>query len=125
MNSYDLLKINKYSSEEAIKQAYKKCLLTAHPDHGGSTAEFDAIRLAYIKIKNKHVENRVLTINMTVKLNSLELKYCQGETSAFMYDNLIMFDVFVPKNTNFGDKLILKNVLPDTMLKITFKEYNE
>ena len=53
------------------------------------------------------------------------MRYCKGETSAFMYDNLIVFDVFVPKDTKFGDTLVVKNILPDTILKITFKEYNE
>lgn len=125
MTPYELLGINKYSSEKAIRQAYRKCLLNAHPDHGGSVEEFDIVRLAYIKVKNKYVENRSLTVNMTVKLNALELKYCQGETSSFIYDDIITFDVFVPDNTQFNDTVIIKEILPNTILRIKFKEYNE
>jgi hypothetical protein len=125
MKAYEILGLNKYSSEEAIRLAYKRCLLKSHPDHGGTTEEFNAVRLAYIHIKNNYVNNKIITINLTVKLNQLEMRYCQGETSAFMYDNLIVFDVFVPKDTKFNDTLVIKNILPDTILKITFKEYNE
>ena len=125
MTPYELLGINKYSSEKAIRQAYRKCLLKAHPDHGGSVEEFDIVRLAYIKVKNKYVENRSLTVNMTVKLNELELKYCQGETSSFVYDDIITFDVFVPDNTQFNDTVIIKEILPNTILRIKFKEHNE
>jgi len=125
MTPYELLGINKYSSEKAIRQAYRKCLLKAHPDHGGSVEEFDIVRLAYIKVKNKYVENRSLTVNMTVKLNALELKYCQGETSSFVYDDIITFDVFVPDNTQFNDTVIIKEILPNTILRIKFKEHNE
>jgi hypothetical protein len=125
MEAYSILGINKYSSEEAIRQAYKRCLLKSHPDHGGSNDEFNAVRLAYIQVKNNYVKNKIIIINLTVKLDQLEMRYCQGETSGFMYDNLIVFDVFVPKDTKFGDTLVVKNILPDTILKITFKEYNE
>ena len=124
MTSYELLEINKYSREDEIRNAYRKCLLKAHPDHGGSVEEFDAVRLAYIKVKNKYVKNRILTVNMTVKLDALELKYCQGETSSFIYDDMITFDVFVPNNTQFNDTVVINNILPNTILKIKFKEYN-
>ena len=124
MTPYELLEINKYSSKDEIRNAYRKCLLTAHPDHGGSIEEFDAVRLAYIKVKNKYVENRTLTVNMTVELDTLELKYCQGETSSFIYDDMITFDVFVPNNTQFNDTVVINNILPNTILRIKFKEYN-
>ena len=57
MEAYSILGINKYSSEEAIRQAYKRCLLKSHPDHGGSNDEFNAVRLAYIQVKNNYVKN--------------------------------------------------------------------
>ncbi len=124
MTPYEILEINKYSSEDEIRNAYRKCLLKAHPDHGGSVEEFDAVRIAYIKVKNKHVKNRLLTVNMTVELDALELKYCQGETSSFIYDDTITFDVFVPNNTQFNDTVVINNILPNTILRIKFKEYN-
>tara|TARA_R110001606_G_scaffold29733_5_gene92588 strand:- start:4281 stop:4658 length:378 start_codon:yes stop_codon:yes gene_type:complete len=122
MNPYTRLGINKYSTEEEIKNAYRKCVLISHPDHGGSIEEFDEVRLAYMRLKNEHIENRILTISMTIKLTMSELVYCLGETQSFMYDDIIMVDVFVPEKTRFGDTIVVKNILPNTTIKIKFKE---
>jgi hypothetical protein len=122
MNPYTRLGINKYSTEEEIRLAYRKCLLTSHPDHGGSAADFDEVRLAYTRLNSEHVENRTLTLNMTVPLTTQELIGCLGETKSFMYDDIITFDIYVPTKTRHGDTIVVNNILPNTKLKIKFKE---
>lgn len=37
----------------SVKAAYKKAAVKAHPDRGGSAAEFEAVNQAYLKLKSK------------------------------------------------------------------------
>jgi DnaJ-class molecular chaperone len=44
---YIILGVEKDASADDIKKAYKNKSKTAHPDHGGSPEEFDALKKAY------------------------------------------------------------------------------
>ena len=44
---YDVLGIDATADEDAVVQAYREQVKEAHPDHGGSVAEFKRIRRAY------------------------------------------------------------------------------
>jgi curved DNA-binding protein CbpA len=48
---FDLLGVDPDADAAEIKQAYRERVLEAHPDHGGSQAEFQRIRDAYERIK--------------------------------------------------------------------------
>ena len=49
-SDYKLLNINKYSSIDDIKKAYKKLILKHHPDKGGSNSRFIEVNEAYHRI---------------------------------------------------------------------------
>ena len=49
MNPYQVLGINKYSSKEEIRLAYKRLMRKHHPDTGdGNTEKLNAAKSAYI-----------------------------------------------------------------------------
>lgn len=47
MDLYNILKIDKTSSQEAIKKAYRRASLKHHPDRGGNSEEFKKVNRAY------------------------------------------------------------------------------
>jgi curved DNA-binding protein CbpA len=44
---FETLRVDPDAGAEEIEQAYRRRVMEAHPDHGGSTAEFQAVRAAY------------------------------------------------------------------------------
>jgi len=44
---YQILEIDRAASEDAIHRAYRRRVKEAHPDQGGSAAEFQAVQTAY------------------------------------------------------------------------------
>ncbi|GGI98347.1 ferredoxin [Halobellus salinus] len=44
---YDVLGLNADADEDAVVQSYRELVKEAHPDHGGSVAEFKRVRRAY------------------------------------------------------------------------------
>jgi len=49
---YDVLGIDADADEDAVVRAYRRRVKDAHPDHGGSLAEFERVRRAYEHITN-------------------------------------------------------------------------
>jgi ferredoxin len=49
---FDVLGVDPEADDETIEQAYRERVFEAHPDHGGSAAEFQRIRRAYERIEN-------------------------------------------------------------------------
>ncbi|WP_254821088.1 ferredoxin Fer [Haloglomus halophilum] len=49
---FDVLGVDPGADDETIEQAYRERVFEAHPDHGGSAAEFQRIRRAYERIEN-------------------------------------------------------------------------
>jgi len=47
-----VLGVDPGADDETIEQAYRERVFEAHPDHGGSAAEFQRIRRAYERIEN-------------------------------------------------------------------------
>ena len=48
---FDVLGVDPDADEETIEQAYRERVFEAHPDHGGSAAEFQRVRRAYERIE--------------------------------------------------------------------------
>lgn len=48
---FDVLGVDPDADDAAIKAAYRERVLEAHPDHGGSPEEFNAVREAYEELK--------------------------------------------------------------------------
>ena len=124
MNPYQVLKITKYSTQEEVRLAYKKLVKRHHPDTGdGDTQKLEEAREAYIRLKDKH-PTKNLTVSIIVPISNEELAKTLGKTSTFEYDD-IMFDVFIPYETRMNDTITVKDILPNTELKIKFKDKNE
>ena len=70
-NPYTILEIDKYSTTDDIRKAYKSLMMKHHPDTGdGDRAKFDEVRLAYIQLKDKK-----LTKNSTNSVLSIIVPY--------------------------------------------------
>lgn len=126
-NPYTILKIDKYSTTDDIRKAYKSLMMKHHPDTGdGDRAKFDEVRLAYIQLKDKKLTknstNSVLSI--IVPISKKDLSLILGTKQTFECHD-VPFDVFVPYETRINDSLVIKNILGNLTLKIKFKEKNE
>ena len=125
---FQVLGINKYSSEDEIRISYKKLMKKHHPDTGdGDRKMLDAIRKAFADIKDIQAEDgSIITITLNVKLSKKELKQMLGTKSGFRDDISpdIHYIVSVPTNTRIGDTILVKNIVNNTNLKINFEESN-
>lgn len=122
MTPYDILKITKYSTDEEIKKAYNRLIMKHHPDSGdGDVEELNKIKKAYIQIKEN--KNNSITLSVSVPISQRELAQSLGQNITVNYED-ILFEVKVPYETRVGDTVTIRNILPETTLKIKFKERN-
>ena len=92
-----------------------------HPDTGdGNTQKLDEARDAYIQLKGSK-QDLALTVPIIVTVTQEELVAMLGKNNTFEYHD-VLFDVMVPYETRMGDTISVKNILPDTVLKIKFRE---
>ncbi len=61
MDYYEILGVNRNSSPEEIKSAYRKLAMKHHPDRGGDEAEFKKISEAYDAITNPNKQQHNAT----------------------------------------------------------------
>lgn len=124
MNPYQVLGINKYSSKEEIRLAYKRLMRKHHPDSGdGDTHKLNEAREAYVYLTTDNKQKQdVVTCN--VPTTQAELASILGKTKTFETEG-IQFEVFVPYETRMNDTITVKDILPNITLKIKFKERNE
>lgn len=122
MNPYDVLKINKYSTSEEVKNAYNRLMKEYHPDSGnGDIEKLNEVKKAYIQIKEN--KNNSITLNISVPISQRELALSLGQKITVTYQD-ILFEVKVPYETRVGDIVTIRDILPETTLKIKFKERN-
>ena len=123
MNPYTVLGINKYSSKEEIRLAYKRMIKKYHPDSGeGDTTKLNEAKAAYIRLKDI-TPVKILTIPIVVNVTHAELVNMLGKTQTIKYSD-VHFEVYIPYNVRMGDTITV-NILTDTKLKIKFKEHHE
>ena len=122
---FQVLGINKYSSEDEIRISYKKLMKKHHPDTGdGDRKQLDAVRKAFVDIKDIQARsNSIITVTLNVKLSKKELKQMLGTKCGFRDDISpdIHYIVAVPENTRIGDTILVKNIINNTNLKINFR----
>lgn len=125
-NPYTILEIDKYSTTDDIRKAYKSLMMKHHPDTGdGDRAKFDKIRLAYIQLKDKKpVTDSTNVLSIIVPISKQDLSMILGTKQMFECHD-VPFEVFVPYETRINDSLVIKNILGDLTLKVKFKETNE
>ena len=125
-NPYTILKIDKYSTTDDIRKAYKSLMMKHHPDTGdGDRAKFDEVRLAYIQLKDKKlVTDSTNVLSIIVPISKQDLSLILGTKQTFECHD-VPFDVFVPYETRMNDTLVIKNILGNLTLKVKFKETNE
>lgn len=122
MTPYDILKINKYSTDEEVKKAYNRLIMKHHPDSGdGDVEQLNRIKKAYIQIKEN--KNNSITLSVSVPISQRELAQSLGKLITVNYED-ILFEVKVPYETRVGDTVTIRDILPETTLKIKFKERN-
>lgn len=63
MDYYEVLGVNRNSSPEDIKAAYRKLAMKHHPDRGGDEAEFKKINEAYDAITNPNKQHQNSNFN--------------------------------------------------------------
>lgn len=121
---YQVLGITKYSSKQEMRLAYKRLMKKHHPDSGdGDTQKLNEAKSAYTQLKDKSIRT-ALTVDIVVPLTQADLASYLGQKKTFeIYD--VFFEVLVPYETRMGDTITVKNILPDTILKIKFKEKHE
>jgi len=121
---FQVLGINKYSTEDEIRIAYKRLLMKHHPDTGDGDREIlDAIRIAFTDIKKIQSESgSIITVTLNVKISEEELDVMRGTKSGFRDDIMpdIHYIVTVPTNARIGDTILVKNIINNTNLKINF-----
>ena len=122
-NPYTILEIDKYSTTDDIRKAYKSLMMKHHPDTGdGDRAKFDEVRLAYIQLKDKKlVTDSTNVLSIIVPISKQDLSLILGTKQTFECHD-VPFDVFVPYETRMNDTLVVKNILGNLNLKIKFKE---
>jgi len=125
-NPYTILEIDKYSTKDDIRRAYKSLMMKHHPDTGdGDRAKFDEVRLAYIQLKDKKfTKNSTNVLSIIVPISKQDLSIILGTKQTFECHD-VPFVVFVPYETRINDVLVIKNILGNLTLKIKFKERNE
>ena len=124
-NPYSVLEIDKYSTNDDIKKAYKSLMMKHHPDTGdGDRQKFDDVRLAYIQLKDKKLQNSdVRSLSITVPITKQDLSLIHGTKQTFECHD-VPFEVVVQYETRMNDTLVVKNILGNLTLKIKFKEPN-
>ena len=53
---FEVLDIDSEASDAEVERAYRRRVLEAHPDHGGSAREFQRVRTAYETLQRKRIE---------------------------------------------------------------------
>lgn len=120
-NPHSVLGITKYYTQEELRFAYKRLMRKHHPDSGdGNTQKLDEARDAYKQLKGSK-QDLALTVPIIVTITQEELVAMLGKNNTFEYHD-VLFDVMVPYETRMGDTISVKNILPDTVLKIKFRE---
>ncbi len=76
MNFYEILKVSKNSSQQEIKQSYKKLILQHHPDKGGNEEIFKQIQEAYETLGN--AEKRMIYDNPRQINNGIHISFQNG-----------------------------------------------
>ena len=97
-NPYSVLKIDKYSTNDDIKKAYKSLMMKHHPENSG-----------------------VRSLSITVPITKQDLSLIHGTKQTFECHD-VPFEVVVPYETRMNDTLVVKNILGNLTLKIKFKE---
>lgn len=102
---YKILEINKQSSLEEIKKAYKKLAVKHHPDKGGNPEEFKKISEAYQILsdpeKRRIYDNSNYNTNLFDNLNSHNKFTDANELFNFVFNTNNAFGSNINISTNY------------------------
>ena len=104
-NPWDILNIATSSSQEEIKQAFKKLAMKHHPDRGGSPTEFNRVVLAYEKLR----KNTIVPIIVTPQTHLVNIKLSikqqiEGLDDYIETDTGVILKVAIPSGSKLDDK---------------------
>lgn len=113
VNLYEILKVDRTCSHKDIKKAYKKLVMSCHPDKGGSTVEFELLTTAYTVLGNKNErmsydklfeKSEMEKINNNdwyeMKKSSEKMKKQKNETEISKEKAKILFDEYMKEENN-------------------------
>lgn len=72
-NHYTILGINPSSTQEEIKQAYRKLSMAEHPDRGGDSEKFSKINDAFQVLSDPNKRNRYDLLINVVKVDTSDV----------------------------------------------------
>ncbi|MFB6128192.1 MAG: ferredoxin Fer, partial [Halorhabdus sp.] len=72
---FEVLRIDRTASEDAIHRAYRRRVKTAHPDQGGSAAEFQAVQSAYEELLERRRESEQPSEGSESTIRQVEVTY--------------------------------------------------
>jgi|SRR5210317_1671665 DnaJ-class molecular chaperone len=73
-NLYQILGVGPSSSQEEIKQAYRRLSMEHHPDRGGDSAKFNKVKEAFNVLSDQAKRNRYDMYINVVKISEDEVK---------------------------------------------------
>jgi DnaJ-class molecular chaperone len=104
-NPWDILNIATSASQEEIKQAFKKLAMKHHPDRGGKSSDFNAVVLAYEKLRKNTIVPIIVTSHTHVVNVKLTIKQqIEGVDDYIETDTGEILKVVIPSGSRLDDK---------------------
>ena len=104
-NPWDVLNIATSSSQEEIKQAFKKLAMKHHPDRGGRSVEFNRVVLAYEQLRKSTIVPIIVTSHTHLVNVKLTIKQqIEGVDDYIETDTGKILKVVIPPGSRLDDK---------------------
>lgn len=97
---FDVLSVDPDADDEEIDRAYRRRILEAHPDQGGSIREFQAVRSAYEEITS-HAPHEIADLEHVEGGENGEDENTDGEDARVEYLN---YEVLADHGWDLGDE---------------------
>jgi curved DNA-binding protein len=126
MNYYDILGVKKTSSDEEIKQAYKKLVKEHHPDRGGDGKKFSEINAAYDILKDQkkrkeyddsYQKRHDEYSNFSSNFEDFDMRFFNDLFEKTFHN----YAVHTNKDINAAINVSLSDVFSDSTIKINYK----
>lgn len=115
---YSILGVTQYSTQQDIKDAYRRLALKHHPDKGGDPEDFKLITSAYEQIKNTIPKVKERKTSQKVLFTISIKQQIQGINDLVELSNGVIAYVDIPPGARTNDKFKIKDSDQDYILHI-------